>query len=265
MKSQLAAAAFIPTTDENFAAAVSVLGVEVRPDKSVDVKTGMAWEKMLLGIESVPETEPVPADGVAMPKHNTRTLVGMLKNGLLQKADPHHPALDVMRACRAADELVKWTKDGKDRTLVKVQGADRYQFVERPLPPSIKAGLGYIGTNSLKMAACLCVLGCQPLRLEGQAPKTRFVFGPSGYGNPPPVPTDLVSAYRNGSMAEAFPEHPLLWMMQGLSNRDAIRDMMRKRAPILLIRAPGTGRASLISQNAKGHAWDRANKHLGIA
>jgi hypothetical protein len=53
-------------------------------------------------------------------------------------------------------------------------------------------------------------------------------------------------------------------MMQGLSNRDAIRDLMENKKPLVLIRAPGTGRASLVSSNSKGAAMDRVKKHLGI-
>jgi hypothetical protein len=54
-------------------------------------------------------------------------------------------------------------------------------------------------------------------------------------------------------------------MMQGLLNRDALGEMMRTRAPLVLIRAPGTGRASLVSANAKGRTMDRVKRHLRIS
>lgn len=268
MKSHNAAPAYASTTDENLAAALSVWGIPIIPDKSVDSRSGMGWKKILLGLESVPWTEigavTERGEEEPLPTIKTNTILGLIRNNKLFEADPHHPSLDVLRACRAADEIAKWTKDGADRVLVKVQGADRYQLVQRPLEPSIKTGIASLGTRDLKMAACLCVLGCQLLRLEGAAPNTLFVFGPVGFGTPPVVPTDLRVAFRNGSLAAENEQHPLLWMMQGLSNRDAIRDMMRKKAAIILIRAPDTGRASLVSENAKGRTMDRVKKHLRI-
>jgi hypothetical protein len=82
---------------------------------------------------------------------------------------------------------------------------------------------------------------------------------------PPGLASDLAQAVRTRRLQEESPEHPLLWMLQGLINRDAIGDMMTRRAPLILIRAPGTGRASLVSQNAKGSTMDRVKRHLRIS
>lgn len=258
MKSPNAAAAFASTTDENYAAALSVLGIPTFIDKSTDVKSGMAWKKIMFQDESVIE------EGGGGQPVKTSDILPKLQDGRLAQENPIHPSVDVVRACRAADALVAWTRDGKERSLAKVKGADRYMLIERPIEPSVKAGAATVSTGDLKLAACLCVLGCQPLRIEGTPPTSRFIFGAAGYGSLPVIPSDLSVAYRTKRLLEIDPQHPLLWMMQGLSNRDGIRDMMHKKASILLIRAPGTGRASLISENAKGSTRDRVKKHLRI-
>jgi hypothetical protein len=263
-----AAPAYTSTTNYDLAAALSVLGIEIKPDISEDRISGKRWTKMIIGLDSVPFADigaqpDEGEDSTPLPTHKTKLIVGLVKNGKLLESDPTHPVLDVLRACKAADTLALWARSGTEHSLVKVKGLDRWQLIERPQPIGYKTQPGLLGTRDLKMAACLCVLGFQLLRLEGSSPNTLFVFGPALF-LPPELPQTLRTSYRNGTLAEISPEHPLLWMMQGLSNRDAIRDMMSKRSPLVLIRAPGTGRASLVSTNAKGRTLDRVAKHLGI-
>lgn len=266
MKTSNAAPAYSRTTSPELGAALSVLGIDIRLDISVDRVSGKGWKTLLLGMDSVPWKE-IGAETHAddpLPSHNTKATLGLLRNGKLQEADPHHPALDVLRACKAADSLAEWARRGDEFTLAKVKGAERWALVKAPLPLSHKTLPASFGTRSLKLAACLVVLGCPILRVEGQSPNALFFFAATGYGMPPPVVADLAQAYRSGRLAELTPEHPLLWMMQGLSNRDSIRDLMENKKPLVLIRAPGTGRASLVSSNVKGAAMDRVKRHLGI-
>lgn len=266
MKTTNAAPAYSRTTSPELGAALSVLGIDIRLDISVDRISGKGWKTLLLGMDSVPWKE-IGAETFAddpMPSHNTKATLGLLRSGALQEADPHHPALDVLRACKAADTLAEWARTGDDCTICKVKGAERWALVKSPLPLSYKTAPAAFGTRSLKLAASLAVLGCPIQRIQGQSPNALFCFPAVGFGFPSPIPADLAQAYRSGRLAELTPEHPLLWMMQGLSNRDAIRDLMENKKPLVLIRAPGTGRASLVSSNAKGAAMDRVKKHLGI-
>lgn len=266
MKTTNAAPAYSRTTSVELGAALSVLGIDIRLDVSVDKISGRGWRTLMLGMDSVP-WQAIGAETLAddpLPSHNTRTTLSLIRTGALQDADPHHPALDVLRACKAADTLAEWAKTGDECVLAKVKGAERWALVKSPLPLSSKTAPAAFGTRSLKLAASLAALGCPILRIEGQSPNALFCFPAIGYGFPPPVVSDLAQAYRSGRLAEHTPEHPLLWMMQGLSNRDAIRDLMENKKPLVLIRAPGTGRASLVSSNAKGAAMDRVKKHLGI-
>lgn len=253
-----AAPAYTRTTSVELAAALSVLGVQVKPDLSEDRVTGKRWQNLLLSLETAPDPQ-----GEQLPSHQTKLVMSMVQTGQLQDADPHHPVLDALRACKAADTLIEWTRNGKPHRQVKVKGAQRWLLAEGQLPPSIATLPGLLGTRDIKLAGCLTVLGFQLLRLEGSAPEVLFVFGPALF-LPPECPQILRTAYRNGSLAANTPEHPLLWMMQALSNREAIRDMLRNRLPLILIRAPGTGRASLVSSNAKGKTMDRVKRHLQI-
>ena len=263
-----AAPAYTRTTNVDTAAALSVLGIEIKIDSSVDRISGKAWKTILIGMDSVdyqaigakPDTE----DETPLPSHNTKLILGLLRNGELQKQDPTHPALDVLRACIAADSLREWIRSGEDHSLVKVAGCDRWKLIKSPIPPALKTAPALFGTRDLKMAAALTCLGFPILRLEGTAPSVLFCFG-QGMAQPPGLASDLAQAVRTRRLQEETPEHPLLWMLQGLINRDAIGDMMTKRAPLILIRAPNTGRASLVSQNANGTTMDRVRRHLRIS
>jgi hypothetical protein len=266
MKINRAAPAYTRTTNVELGAALSVLGIEIKLDHSVDKLSGQAWKTLLIGLDSVPfeAIGATNADGEApMPSHNTQLVLGLLKKGMLQEKDPTHPALDVLRACKAADALRLWCK-GTEHVLTKVKGVERWALVPGQIPPSLKSGTALFGTRDLKLAACLCVLGFPIARLEGNAPDTLFCFQGQSLTMPPAVASDLAQAVRTQRLQSESPEHPLLWMMQGLLNRDAIGEMMRSRAPLVLIRAPGTGRASLVSANAKGRTMDRVKRHLRI-
>ena len=261
-----AAPAYTRTTNVELAAALSVLGIEIKLDSSVDRISGQAWKTLLIGMDSVPYEAigAKPEEGDTMPTHQTRLILGLIRNGMLQDQDPHHPALDVLRACKAADALKLWIKTGTEHLLAKVKGAERWVLVPGSIPQSIKSGPALFGTRDLKMAACLSVLGFPLARIDGSSPNVLFCFVGTSYTMPPAVASDLAQLHRTKRLEEASPEHPLLWMMQGLSNRDAIGDLMKSRAPLVLIRAPGTGRASLVSANAKGRTMDRVKRHLRI-
>lgn len=265
MKSKLMPA-WARTTSLDLAAAVSVLGITVGIDQSEDRLSGRGWKTFLLGLESVPHAQlgiETHKDD-PLPSHKTKAVVGLLRKGKLQEADPHHPTLDVLRACAAREALMDWIRTGTRYRLAKVTGAERYQLVKGQEVASIQNAKPGFGTRDIKLAASLCILGCPLVCIEGGAGASLFKFLTAGYGVTAPIPSDLAQAYRTQRLIEMEPEHPLLWAMQGLSNRDAIADHARKNGKLILIRAPGTGRASLVSENATGRTMDRVKKHLRI-
>jgi len=256
------------TTDLNLAAAISVLGITVGLDKSVDKISGKGWKTLLLGLDSVPYAEigikPIEGETDPLPSHKTKTVIGLLRSGKLLEGDPLHPTLDVLRVCAAREALMHWSRTGQSHRLVKAKGVARYQLILGDETETLKASQPGFMTRDLKLAASLCVLGCPIVKLGGQPGSTEFYFAVSGYGTPAPVTSDLAQAFRTKTLAEMEPEHPLLWMMQGLSNRDAIGDMMNRKKNIVMIRDPKTGRASLVSENPTGRTMDRVKKHLRI-
>lgn len=265
-----AAPAYTRTTNVDFAAAVSVLGIEVKIDHSIDRISGQTWKTLLLGMDSVdykaigakPSAE--DDDELPLPSHNTQLIVSLIRKGKLATTQPTHPTLDVLRACAAADALREWIKTGTDHILKPVKGCDRWKLTPAPIPHSLKTGPCLWGTRDLKMAAMLCVLGYPIARLEGSAPQTLFCFTGQHSTIPGLLAPDLAQGIRTKRLQATDPEHAALWMLQGLINRDAIGDMMAKKSPLVLIRAPGTGRASLVSVNAKGRTMDRVKNHLRI-
>ena len=272
MKSSLLPPAFTRCPSVELAAALSTLGAQVKLDISADKISGQSWKTILIATDTV-DYEALGAKVIGgtaeekppEPSHNTRLILSLIRKGELQKTDPHHPALDVLRACKAADALLHWIQSGTDHRLVKVQGADRWQLLPGEIRPEVKSGPCLWGTRDRKMAAALVVLGFEIARLEDAAPHTLFCFRGPHAGGLPQTCLDLAQLVRTKRLQEDDPEHPLLWMLQGLINRDAIGDLLSKSQPLVLIRAPGTGRASLVSSNAKARTMDRVRAHLGIS
>ena len=261
------------TTNLNKAAALATLGIPVQVDKTVDLKTGKGWHTILLGSESTTvlaghlkqDTES-PATA---PDHHTKLLLGLLANGSLDKADPHHPLLDMLRACAAQEILTDWLKTGRPYHLEAITGskAERWALASGPEPESTRSITQVIRTADIKLASSLTVLGCPIIRLDSTQQGMKFVFPFLGY----PLKTqpairipDLINAYRADTLPAESPEHPLLWMMQCLINRHALKEFMQQQREVVLIRAPGTGRASLIHRDSTPQCLDKVRRRLGI-
>lgn len=281
--------AWARTTNPDLAAALSVLGIDIEIDKTVESRSGQGWVTILLGLESVPEKEiglrrisRVSAatqedlgedenEAAPLPHYKTSTVLKMLRSGQYLAGDPHHPTLDVLRACKAADILEDACKLGTRYRLVRGKGTERMHLALGEEPQAIKNAPQYWLTRNLKLAACLSVLGCPIARIEGSAGSHAFVFSQLAYqlapGQPPIVPSEMAQAWRSGRLQELSPEHPLLWMMQGLTNRDGIRDFINHQTRMVLVRAPGTGRASLVPESAfaSGRQMDGVKRHLRIS
>lgn len=261
------------TTNLNKAAALATLGIPVQVDKTQDLHSGKGWHTILLGSESttVLATVSKPAEGDATaPDHKTKLLLGLLANGSLDKADPHHPLLDMLRACAAQEVLTDWLKSGRAYHLEAITGskAERWALAPGPEPETLRSLTQVIRTADIKLAASLSVIGCPIIRLDETAQGMKFVFPFLGY----PLRTqpairipDLINAYRQSTLPEESPEHPLLWMMQCLINRHALKEFMQKQREVILIRAPGTGRASLVHRDSTPQCLDQVRRRLGIS
>lgn len=260
------------TTNLNKAAALATLGIPVQVDKTVDLKTGKGWHTILLGSESttvLADHLKSPGEAATAPDHNTKLLLGLLANGKLDKADPHHPLLDMLRACAAQEVLTDWLKTGRPYHLEAITGskAERWALAPGPEPETLRSLTQVIRTADIKLAASLTVLGCPIIRFDPTPEGIKFVFPFLGY----PLKTqpairipDLINAYRAHVLPDETPEHPLLWMMQCLMNRHALKEFMQQQREIILIRAPGTGRASLVHRDSTPQCLDQVRRRLGI-
>ena len=260
------------TTNLNKAAALATLGIPVQVDKTVDLKTGKGWHTILLGSESttvLADHLKSPGEAATAPDHNTKLLLGLLANGKLDKADPHHPLLDMLRACAAQEMLTDWLKTGRPYHLEAITGskAERWALAPGPEPETRRSLTQVIRTADIERAASLTVLGCPIIRLDPTPQGIKFVFPFLGY----PLKTqpairipDLINAYRAHVLPDETPEHPLLWMMQCLMNRHALKEFMQQQREVILIRAPGTGRASLVHRDSTPQCLDQVRRRLGI-
>ena len=266
------ATAFTRTTNVNRAAALATIGIPVEIDQTIDQRTGKGWKTILVANESTDVLASLvrPANGAAAhaPKHHTRLILGLLERGDLGAADPHHPLLDMLGACANREALLLWLKTGTAHRVARIQGTRRTALIPGDEPESIKNAPAF-RTRDLKLAAALTRLGCPICKIEpsSQPGIDHFYFPVAGYmlDEPAVVTADLVNAYRDGRLPQDSPEHPLLWMMQCLINREALLEFMFKQKPTVLIRAPGTGRASLVHQNATAACLEKVRQRLGIS
>lgn len=269
------------TTNDAKAAALGTLGIPLQFDKTVDAQSGRGWQTILIGHETMPtakdlggrvvegkddeEEAPSPA------RIQTKMILTLLAKGELHKADPHHPLIDMLGVCAARDTLLHWLKSGAAHRLERIRGARRTALVPGEEIEAVKA-LGAFRTRDIRLAAALTRLGGQICRIEPAPadkdgkPRDAFVFPLQGMAldEPPMIIPDLVNAYRGNTLPQQSPNHPLLWMMQCLINQDCIRDSMNRQKEVILIRAPGTGRASLIHRDSTPQCLDLVRKRLGI-
>ena len=265
--------AFTRTTNVERAAALSTLGIEIQVDQTHDLRTGKGWKTILVANESTDVLGALvkPAAGEAAPtapKHRTKLILGMLEKGSLAAADPHHPLLDMLGACANREALVNWIKTGTAYRIARVAGTRRTALSPGDEPESIKALPVALRTTDVKLAAALTRLGCPIISLipTDKPDLVKFCFPAAGYplDEPPVLIQDLVNAYRSDRLPTQSPEHPLLWMMQCLINREALLDFMFHQKETVLIRAPGTGRASLVRKDATAQCLDKVRQRLGI-
>lgn len=263
--------AFTRTTNVNRAAALSTLGIEIQVDQTVDQRSGKGWKTILVANESTDVLASLikPEDGekAHTPKHHTKMILGLLENGKLAAADPHHPLLDMLGACANRETILAWLKTGQAHRIARIQSARRTALVPGDEPETIK-NAGAFRTTDIKLAAALTRLGCPITKIEPTSKPgiDHFYFPLAGYplDEPAVITADLVNAYRSGRLPTESPEHPLLWMMQCLINREAILDFMFRQKQTILIRAPGTGRASLVTKDATDACLDKVRQRLGI-
>jgi hypothetical protein len=265
--------AYTRTTNVNRAAALSTLGIEIQVDQTTDLRTGKGWKTLLIANESsdvlATLLKPKANEKPHAPKHQTKLILSLLEKGTLASADPHHPLLDMLGACANREALLHWLKTGTAHRVARIQGARRTALVPGDEPESIKLATQTFRTKDIKLAAALTRLGVPIAKLvpiEGPGSLCHFHFPLAGYAldEPAIVTADLVNAYRSGTLPAESPEHSLLWMMQCLINREAILDFMFRQTPTILIRAPGTGRASLVRQDATPACLDKVRQRLGI-
>lgn len=263
------------TTNDARAAALGTLGIPLQFDKTIDAKTGRGWKTILVGHETLPTARDLGGKVVEGPddeneappaaRIRTKEILSLLNRGILHQADPHHPLLDMLGVCATRETLVHWIKTGQPHRIERIRGARRTALVPGDESPTVKASGGF-RTRDLKIAACLIRLGAPVCRIEDQGDRCAIVFPLVGQSlDEPAVNTaDLVNAYRSNELPRLSPNHPFLWMMQCLINQDAIRDSLNNAKDIILVRAPSTGRASLIHRDSTPACLDKVRKRLGI-
>ena len=241
---------WITTTDTRLAAAFGTLGVPIKLRSTLIERTGKRVTRFYLGRTS--------ADGLVT--------TGILRRdylaGKIEKSDPAHPFLTIMRTYQNRDALLDLQNQGRFCRLVPVPDAPGiHQYI-----PSCEGLPGVTGhpmlieTGDLKLVAALGTCGFPLLSLTG----TR---GNHLYHLPAKIPgsdldaVQLMNDWRRDKASIPW-EHPFAQAARGLHNRERLLDAVRRDMEIILIQKPRSTRAATIRPDASPRGWDQIKSHF---
>lgn len=249
------------TTDTRLAAAFQVLGMPLKLEVIVDERNRWRDVRYHIGMSST-----------LYPGLSTTTIRHDLKTGQLERTQPAHPFLDSMRANRNWDRLLDAMKKGRKIGLVKHRAVDRWTYEEGEGFEGVRSYVtrtgqkGIVESGDLKMVAALGVIGFPVLEVRGSEGQRKFTLpqiGPMMDG----VAQDaalLIQGFRDRTLKEREPEHPLLWAMFTLHARMRLRRFADERPPDVMVMKPGSKRAAFVRADAPNAEWDRMRRHFQV-
>ena len=263
------------TENINEATAFTTCGVPVHIDKLLDDPTSKQVVTFYLGTENVqsPDSFKSSIDSINGPlKILTAECRHRLGTGELEEHDPSHPLLDCLRVLGNREMLLSYIK--RDiRCRLKIHRRCLRMFYElgqEPMADKIgQKDFEYWTTADIKMAASIALVGVPVIGIREYAGAHEFILPRFGYsvGVAPIDSIALARRFRDGSLAKEQPDHPLLWGIQTLKNRDKLMSMVKGAKTGVLIRNPKSGawnnhhRSAIVDSNATSAAFDDALKH----
>ena len=241
--------AWTSTLDTKEAAAWATLGGTVKIESTLAERTSIREVRFHLGEHGGP--------------YQLGKLRAALRDGSLQRTDPAHPLLTILRAFANRERLLALLKDGARLRLVAVPGAAgiwQYAPGEHGLP-GVAGNAAIVKTTDLKIVAALATCGMPLLHLEPGAGGHRFACAAHAAHAAPAaaMPWDgaqLVAAWRR-SPDEVPWQLPFAQAMRGLVLREQLLAEVRRSVDSVLLHKPGTRSHAIIRADAAPRAWDR--------
>lgn len=194
-------------------------------------------------------------------------------SGALQQREPMHPLCVMMRAQRNYDRLLDAQK-GTPIRLKSTAGGQMTGYAPGPENQMFQdPKLELVETDDLALAAALGGVGLPVIRIEGAAPRRRYILPRVGYvtlradgtqkledarvlaARAPTAQDPLRLAIE---VADAL--HPVTLSYDALHARAILKSLLGKTTPLLLLQDGGL--QALVSMNASGRVMDRATAHF---
>ena len=258
--------AFTPIKDLNMASVIATLVGVAKIEAISDVRTGGGDSSIAFPTAIIPK---ILAPSKASKAKKQTSIIELIRNGILAEIDPHHHALDAVRALINREKILDWLKQGKPHILVEVGNSQRFIYVPvDALPSDVAKYPRQWETRDIKLAASMASLGVPICRIVGSDNGRVFYLAADSIALPRELRFDAYALARRYFAGE-LPEHPIAWGVQTLKNRERILDMIHNKDPQLYIRklASQRGACAVITPTEDkkflAKQFDAAKKHCG--
>lgn len=189
------------------------------------------------------------------------------QKGTLERTEPAHPFLNILRACENRTRLLDLQQRGIPCHLVPVPGTDLYVYVRSQTGlPGVQGAGEVIQLRCLNSVAAFGLIGLRLLAIDGHAGNHRYSvprFGPLRKDGSRPDGVRLLSAWNADK--ESIPwEEPFAQAQRGLYNRQRFVDAIQQDIGRVLLLKPGSRlyRSALVRTDANPAAFDEVKRHF---
>lgn len=205
-------------------------------------------------------------------------LVRAFMSGELEREDPLHPLLQVVRARACYGAILDAQNRGRRIRLVGTPGSYASVYTDGQELPRLVVQEECIETDDLALAAALGTVGIPVIRITGSG---RHVYTLPNRGHllrrwpdDEAVPmvqhvAALLARRQPGSkyelaLAAEDPLHPLVSAYHGLDACAQLKRALAHAPRAVMLRPPGTCRTALVGLNAEGRVMDRVMRHFKV-
>lgn len=186
--------------------------------------------------------------------------------GELAKADPLHPFLVGMAAVTNYERLLIMQSRGERYRLVTVPGGWEYRQGEEDSRLMLARDL--VQTTDLPLAAAMGAIGVPVVRFDGGQGSRRYVMPNQGLDTTQRASADLMRRAVAGKLDLALestePQHPLCAAYQASYALGRLNAHMKGHYRCIVLKAPGSQKRALVTENATNRVMDKVQKHFGI-
>jgi hypothetical protein len=243
------------TRDTKEAAALSTFGVPIRIDKAVDSKSGREYYTFYLGAK----TESA-VGGVGR-------LRKLYRERKMSEAAPDHPLLWCLVVMRNRERLLDLANKGHFMRPARLTSGQYLLRKSDQGLPGIAGVNPIVKVTEMAMAASLITLGVELLGINGPHGARVFYFrNTTVAGAKIRIENvhNLILQYRATRLAAEAPEHPLLYCMLCLHNRNKLLQAMKDQVQMVIVQKKNSPKSALIRADASDASWDRVQQHFGV-